>query len=227
MNRFLKPSLCPLSALLAVLPGCLSSEKKTDSKAAAEISSAPQVPPIMADGDTLSGFITTTGAWANHKTVVTTAFDKEKLSLRFISFLEKGKKPVFGGKTKDDMGIFSGEHVEIFLCTEPTTGKYYQLALNPEGVMYSALGMDTSWEPENVQVKTAIKADRWTLDIAIPFKSLGLASAPEKGAVWKVNFCRSSKTARGSESSNLAGLSSYHNPAMFSPSNNSSALARS
>lgn len=214
MNRFLKPSLYLLSILLAVLPGCLSSEKKSP-EAASERPAAPQIPPILAEGDTLSGFTTTTGAWAKHKTVVTTAFDKEKLSLRFDCFLEKGKKPVFGGKTKDDMGIFSGDHVEIFLCTEPETGKYYQLALNPEGVMYSAIGMDTSWEPENVKVKTAINPGRWTLDIAIPFKSLGVASAPEKGTVWKVNFCRSSKTAQGSEHSNLAGLSSYHNPAMF------------
>lgn len=215
MNRFFKYSLYLLSAALLVLPGCFSSPQKSGPEAAAEISSALKVPPIMADGDTLTGFTTTTGAWATHKTVVTTAFDKEKLSLRFVCFLENGKQPVFGGKTKDDMGIFSGEHVEIFLCTEPGTGKYYQLALNPEGVMYSAIGMDTSWELENAKVKTAIESDRWTLDIAIPFKSLGLASAPEKGAVWKVNFCRSSKTARGSEHSNLAGLVSYHNPAMF------------
>ena len=216
MNRILKPSLYLLSAalLLTTVPGCLSSEKKT-SKAAAEISSATEVSPIMADGDTLSGFTTTKGAWATHKTVVTTSFDKEKLSLRFVCFLENGKKPVFGGKTKDDMGIFSGEHVEIFICTEPATGKYYQLALNPKGVMYSAIGMDPSWEPENVKVKTAMKPDCWTLDIAIPFKSLGLGSAPAKGASWKVNFCRSSKTARGNEHSNLAGLSSYHNPSMF------------
>ena len=72
MNRFLKPSLYLLSALLTVLPGCLSSEKKSQ-ETAAEVPSAPQVPPIMAEGDILSGFTTTTGAWAKHKTVVTTA----------------------------------------------------------------------------------------------------------------------------------------------------------
>ncbi|MBO5761287.1 MAG: hypothetical protein J6S53_07080 [Lentisphaeria bacterium] len=171
--------------------------------------------PVAADGDMISGFTTSSGAWAKSKTVVTTSYDSEKLFLRFQSFIERGKKLKYGGKKSDDMAIFGGENVEIFLCTEPETGKYFQFAVNPEGFMYSALRKDPSWEPENVKVKTEMKKDFWTMDISIPFKTLGLASAPAKGTVWHVNFCRNYHPVGYREVSNFAGISSYHDTKQF------------
>ena len=171
--------------------------------------------PVAASGDLISGFTTTSGAWAKRKTIVYTSYDKEKLSFRFQCFIDPAKKLKYGGKKSDDMAIFGGENVEVFLCTEPETGKYYQFAVNPEGYMYSALGKDPAWEPENVKIKTEIKKDFWTMDISIPFKTLGLPSAPAKGTVWNVNFCRNYYPGGYREISNFAGISSYHDTKQF------------
>lgn len=199
--------------LLAAGSSCSPSGQK--SQAGTVFSAPPELAPVVAGGDTLSGFVTTSGAWAKHKTVVTTAYDEKNLLLRFVCSTERGKKLLYGGKIKDDMGLFGGENVEIFLCTQPETGKYYQLALNPDGVMYSALGRDISWDPEGAKVKTVRKDDSWTLDISIPFKSLGYAAAPKEGTIWKVNFCRCYHVEGLREVSNLAGISSYHDCSQY------------
>ena len=157
----MKKSFTLLTVLLSlscfILAGCICSGKKCSSGEIKKISQTPSLYPVMADGDMISGFTTTSGAWAKSRTIVSTNYDKEKLSFRFKCFTEQGKKLKYGGKKSDDMEIFGGENVEIFLCTEPETGKYYQFAVNPDGVMYSAIGKDPSWEPENVKVKTEKK----------------------------------------------------------------------
>ncbi len=208
-----------LSALFAVafLSGCCGNctNKKCAAATVKTATDAPILFPVAANGDIISGFTTTSGAWAKSRTIVYTSYDRDQLSLRFQSFIEPGKKLKYDGKKSDDMGIFAGENVEIFLCTEPETGKYYQFAVNPEGVMYSALGKDPSWEPENVKVKTEMKKDFWIMDISIPFKTLGLSSAPAKGTVWNVNFCRNHHPFGYREVSNFAGISSYHDTKQF------------
>ena len=208
-----------LSALFSsiLFSGCCGNctDKKCTAETKKTAADAPILFPVAAYGDIISGFTTTSGAWAKSRTIVYTSCDKDKLSLRFQSFIEPGKKIKYGGKKSDDMAIFGGENVEMFLCTEPETGKYYQFAVNPEGVMYSAVGKDPSWEPENVKVKTEMKKDFWIMDISIPFKTLGLPSAPAKGTVWNVNFCRNYHPYGYREVSNFAGISSYHDTKQF------------
>lgn len=202
--------------LCALIPSCCTQPCHGDKQKKNEkISFVPQVYPVIANGDTVSGFTATSGAWAKVKTVVSTSYDKENISFRFVSFIEKGVKIKCEGRKKDDMTIFSGEGVELFLCTEPETGKYYQFAVNPKGVMYSAIGKNYSWDPKNVKVKTLQKSDRWIMDITIPFKDLGLPHAPAKGTIWNVNFCRTYCVSGLRESSNFAGISAYHDPAQF------------
>lgn len=190
-------------------------ENKCDGNLSKGIRKTSRVFPVAANGDTVSGFMTTSGGWAKNKTIVKTSYDKEKISFQMVCFVKKGQKLTIGGKQKDDHNIFHGESAEIFLCTEPEKGKYYQFAVNPEGVMYSAIGKNYSWDPENVKVKTRILADRWTVDLSIPFTDLGLSGAPAKGTLWKVNFCRTYHLGAQREASNFAGISAYHDPMQF------------
>lgn len=204
-----------LLVLCGMITSCCCQPSCNTDKQSEKTSSVHQVFPVVANGDTVSGFTATSGAWAKVKTVVSTSYDKEKISFRFVSFIEKNAKLKCEGRRKDDMAIFGGEGVELFLCTEPETGKYYQFAVNPKGVMYSAIGKNYSWDPENVKVKTLQKSDRWIMDITIPFKDLGLPHAPAKGTVWNVNFCRTYHPYGFREASNFAGISAYHDPAQF------------
>lgn len=95
---------------------------------------------------------------------------------------------------RDSGGIFNDDTFELLLGAKTDYAKsYWHVAFNPAGAIYDAV---TSEKDYNLQLESAAKITDagWTLEIAIPFASLGVKEAP-LGKTWRANFCRSRKPA--------------------------------
>ena len=58
-----------------------------------------------------------------------------------------GEKIHNSGKKNDDERMFAGDVAEFFISTDPRQKIYYQIAANAAGLIYTACGRDTSWNP--------------------------------------------------------------------------------
>ena len=102
------------------------------------------------------------------------------------------------GKNKKK-SAWSDDGIEFFICTDPETVKNtYQFYVSPSGALWDAKRKpeisnntyDTSYET-NAVVKGTVEENRWIVDIAIPFKSIGIDDAGKlKGKHFIANFYR-------------------------------------
>jgi hypothetical protein len=122
---------------------------------------------------------------------------------------------------KRDGPVWQDDSIEIFLdpagLRREDSGDH--LILSARGVSYDARldpgGEKTAWNPD-LDVKTTVGRDAWTLEMALPFTSLGL----EPGRVprfWTANFCRTAYLIEGREDTawRPTGTERGHVPATF------------
>ncbi len=88
---------------------------------------------------------------------------------------------------RDTKGCFRGETVEVFIDPAHDHETYYQLAVNLAGSLYDARGTDKAWNAE-IRRATRMLDDAWTLELALPWRAVGLE--PAEGAVVGFNVCR-------------------------------------
>lgn len=103
-------------------------------------------------------------------------------------------------KYSRDDAVFSDDCVEFFLSPPdsgvlsgfPESSRYFHFAINSRGVQYDEVGMsspsnwDASW-----QCQASVQADRWELEVALPFSEL--QTRVNDGTVWAVNFNRAQR----------------------------------
>jgi len=113
-------------------------------------------------------------------------------------------------KKRDDI-VFMDNDVEVFIDPSNTTHEYFEIEWNAINTIfdlflnkpYRNLGKPiSSWDVKGMRSAVKIqgtlndpsdKDKGWTVEIAIPFKSLGLGSrrqAPAEGSFWRFNFSR-------------------------------------
>jgi len=130
---------------------------------------------------------------------------------------EDGSVPAFRATPNcERVEIPAGEFqftAELFLDTNHDGHTYYQLAANLLGNRYDGYMKDKKW---NADWQVAVKIDKhsWTMEIGIPFKSLGI-SMPEKGSAWGLNVCRNRAGGPQNSSSWAAVGGNFHNPGKF------------
>jgi len=122
--------------------------------------------------------------------------------------------------TRDD-AVYSDDCVELFfippdsgvLAEFPESVRYFHLVANSRGVQYDEVGMSDpgSWDAE-WQCQASVHADRWELEIALPFAEL--KTHVSDGVVWAVNFNRSQK-AKGEASGWSITFAGFHDPPHF------------
>lgn len=108
---------------------------------------------------------------------------------------------------KDDLGIWSGDVIEILLETQ--FHKYYQIAVNAEGVVTDLdreTKLETRWS-SGAEVATHRSEDHWTVEIRLPAAGedakeidplTGISGRrPSKTYPWFLNVCR--QRIRGGE----------------------------
>jgi hypothetical protein len=110
-----------------------------------------------------------------------------------------------------DRIIFKDNDFELFIDPTNTTHNYYEIEVNASNAIFDLFlpkpyrdmgGPVSGWDAHNM--RTAVKilgtlnnpADTdkgWTVEMAIPFKSIGMAlnrNAPKPGTIWRINFSR-------------------------------------
>ncbi len=118
--------------------------------------------------------------------------------------------------TKPDDNVWADDSVEIFLTTSEGAMDYYHIAANSLGTTYTAHGSDKTWSPATKTAGGRTDSE-WSVEMAIPFTSMGLTSSPKEETLWRMNLCR---TRRPDEkelytSWSPVGVEGFHSPASF------------
>ena len=136
--------------------------------------------------------------------------------------------PIRAQSRARDASLADDELVELFLAPPGLKGGYYQFLVNAAGsvsdkrviLVKDASGLtvskrDTSWDGEGLEVATRRQADRWTLELGVPFASLGETRG--KGR-WRVNLCRDHKAPAGARELStimVPGARDFHDRGKF------------
>lgn len=124
-------------------------------------------------------------------------FDDRALYLAFRCELAPGTKPQAKVKTYDGQ-VYDDDSIEFFIWPDGLKSNYYQAAVNSIGTCFDAkysfdfvngaiISSDNSWNPQ-WETATLREKDAWTMEMAIPWKSLAIEPKGIKGI--RVNICR-------------------------------------
>ena len=126
--------------------------------------------------------------------------------------LVKRLSPTAAGR--DTMQCFHGETIELFVDPGHDHALYYQLAVNLANSFYDSVRSDPSWN-SSTRTATKIVADGWELELAIPWKDLGVKAA-KPGTVVGFNICRDRTAGGAREWSNWSQTkANFHDPMRF------------
>ena len=115
--------------------------------------------------------------------------------------------------SRDSSLVFNGEAIEVFVDPLHDHTTYYQFAVNSAGTVYDGRGTDLYWN-SGVQVKTTLGDASWTVEMAIPWRDLGVV--PQAGKVLGFNVDRDRNVANAREWSNWAQQNAnFHDPERF------------
>ena len=173
-------------------------------------------------------------AVAFQPTALRVCYDETQLYVAFQCI----DRDIFGSYSGRNEPIYTEDVVEAFLAPGSDPRHYFELEMNPRGAWFEAsisspdcdrrsMVVDTSWVCEGwhrgVRVRGTL--DRrddidcwWSVEWAIPFRSLGGAQPPRRGARWRANFFRIDRAGQGefsSWSATLAEPPDFHRPLRF------------
>jgi len=113
------------------------------------------------------------------------------------------------GKKDDEEAMFLGDTAEFLVSPDPGSGTYFHIAMDPEGLCYTARKRDTSWEPRISRSVT--KHDGfWEMRLGIPYAALG-TTRPRPGTVWRANFAaKVPSSAGGKLGASWSGARDFH-----------------
>ena len=133
--------------------------------------------------------------WPKANTSARFTYDEENLYVSFLCQEPDMANLVLLATKDDDSRIYEKDNVVFILMAENSTGKpVRQFIFNPDGFKWEAEYFPNGainqkgYNPE-YQVAAAKNADNWTVEVAIPWKELGL-TMPAPGTVYRGNFCR-------------------------------------
>lgn len=120
-------------------------------------------------------------------TQVWSTYDSKNLYLAF-----RCREPNLAGLVSralsHDGPVWDDDSVEIFLDTNLDQKTYYQFAFNASAIAYDGSGVNAEWNGRHT-VKTSRAADAWTLEVAIPWRTIGL-KAPKPGTKLGLQIAR-------------------------------------
>lgn len=140
------------------------------------------------------------------KTNASFAYDKNNLYVAFVCFFKDYQAKLDEIKNYGN-NVFSKDAVEVFI--DPgRTGLYSHIAVNPAGSVYFAN------KKGDIKVGVQVFKDRYQVEMAIPFKSMGFPNPKSMGRDWGINLCRTNMAFKEWTcwSPTLAG---FHNSSRF------------
>lgn len=175
--------------------------------------------PQRADRAVVSGFRTTDGQWSGDGTSVAISRNADRLLLEFDCRDSDAAKLPANCRTADSEAIFGDEVVEIFLS--PASGRYYHLAVNPAGTLYSAecniaedgaRTREVEWNPTGIDIRTTRSKTGWHATLSIPFEAFGANQADQQK--WQANFART-RAGKTRSVSSWTGSPDFNDPRTF------------
>lgn len=126
----------------------------------------------------------------SQQTQVRLAYDDRNLYVAFRCFEEQMGK-LSTKQTVRDSSVWKDDSVSVMLDVARSRKDFVTLSANAAGTQTDQMGGDERSRAWNTEwtVETAREATAWKLLMAIPFKSLGLAT-PKPGTAWNANFGR-------------------------------------
>ena len=121
--------------------------------------------------------------------------------------------------TERDGEVYVDDCIELFLDTNAAGATYFHFAVNALGTQFDERksqvewgGADPTWDGE-WQAAAHRAKDRWTVEIAVPFATLGMEH-PSEGQTWRANVARERHVVN--EFSTWSGLRGrFHQPLQF------------
>ncbi len=218
------PASAPSLKALQPLPG----EKSKPFAIVRRTAKAPAIdgqiePDIWGDKPTLTNFSddeTAKPVAKNVQTLVWLLYDNEKLYIA-AKMLEPQMNELSATITERDGTVWLDDDIELFIdpANKKDPAEYLHIAINPLGTVSDERGApdvsgDTAWDCKNCTVKAAKGKDFWVVEMAIPFKSLGVTK-PVAGTHWGINFARDRK-AGNAEKGSWANIGpQWHQPDQF------------
>jgi len=115
---------------------------------------------------------------------------------------------------RDEHAIFHGETLEFFIDPHHTHERYYQLGINAAASLYDSERTEPVWNSA-AKVRTHLDKDFWSMELALPWKDLGVT--PKPGHVVGFNLCRDRYAGRDREWSTWSQVkANFHDPERFS-----------
>ena len=111
--------------------------------------------------------------------------------------------------TSEDGDTWLDDSIEIFFDPWHAHKGYYQLAINCAGVVRDSIGSDIVWD-SGATTKAVRHKTGWTLEVAIPFRSLDLDLKSRE--VWGINLVRNDRVNGETVTWSLGG---FHQPGRF------------
>jgi len=135
-----------------------------------------------------AGFFNTSGTYSFLQSRYFISYDDDNLYVAIIS-------PAPGNKLKTEQAerdgqLWNDDSVEVFLMPENEKKDYFQFIFNSKGIFYDGKKVKPAWNIGNLKSESKVDNDKWTIEMAIPFKELG-GAVPENNSSWKINICRS------------------------------------
>lgn len=148
--------------------------------------------PVWQKGQAFGGFrLIKDGKPASQPTSARVLYDADYLYIGMTCYETDMDSLVAQTKERDGK-VWADDCIEFLLDTANSKRSCYHFIVNSIGTLFderciSADRGDASWDSRTV-VKTGRTGGAWTLEMAIPFKDLGITPTP--GLVWGMNICR-------------------------------------
>jgi hypothetical protein len=165
------------------------------------------------NADSMTGFMLIGGKPARQQTEFRLCYDDQNIYAG-VTCREPLPGSIASNFKERDRNVWEDDCVEFFLSPAASTS-YYHIAVNAIGTIYDAIVSDPKWNG-SYRVATRTGADSWTLEMAIPFRELGLGSI-KPGSRWNFNVCRQRHVEKPTEISSYALLlkGGFHSPSRF------------
>lgn len=120
-------------------------------------------------------------------TDVKVAYDANALYISYVNDEPRPERMKVSYRQESQL-LNDDDTVQIFLSPLQEIQHYYYFVVNPANVRYERASFDGSWNAR-WQSATRTFPHGWIVEIAIPFRSLGV-NPPAKNQTWRANFCR-------------------------------------
>ncbi len=147
------------------------------------------------------------------QTEVYMMYDADNLYISFVC-TEPAMDRIRARMTEHDSEVYLDDCVEMMLSICPEKKDYYHLAVSSIGTVYDAFMFDKTWNSGVIYVKTLRKDGKWAVEIALPFKALGVKAG--RGTKLLFNFFRARQAGEKPEFTSWAIVEKrFHEPERF------------